>query len=142
MFLWRKVYLKSRGGFMIISRFYHLHKRILQSGTVKNLFGERVKKNMLEAKRAQKCLIMPDSKFKMFWNILVILLLLYTAIFVPFKIAFIETDGPVMKVFEALIDILFGVDIIVNFISVTENTKTGHYVFDHKQLAKKSYASL
>ena len=76
-------------------------------------------------KRAQKCLIMPDSKFKLVWNILVILLLLYTAIFVPFRIAFIKDDSVGMQFFEAMIDILFGVDIIVNFISVVENPKTG-----------------
>ena len=61
---------------------------------------------------------MPDSKFKMIWNIIIIMLLLYTAIFVPFKIAFIvEADGILTQLFEWLVDILFGIDIFINFIS-------------------------
>ena len=125
MFLWRKAYLRARAGFQIISTFYHIHQRLLSGGTIKNLFGERHSKNLYEMKRAQKCLIMPDSKFKLVWNILVILLLLYTAIFVPFRIAFIKDDSLGMQIFEAMIDVLFGIDIIVNFMSVVENQKTG-----------------
>ena len=93
MFLWRKAYTRARGGSRLIQVFYHLHKRILLFGTTKNLLGERGTINRHEILKRKTCLIMPDSKFKVYWNIIIILLLLYTALFVPFKIAFIETDG-------------------------------------------------
>ena len=44
-----------------------------------------------------KYLILPESRFKMVWNMIIIFLLLYTAIFVPYKVAFInEKDGILM----------------------------------------------
>ena len=79
---------------------------------------------------------MPDSKFKTAWNIIIILLLLYTAIFVPFKIAFIiEADGLIMKCFEWLVDILFGIDIFINFISAYEDRNANKMIFDRKKIA-------
>ena len=93
MFLWRKAYTRARGGSRLIQVFYHLHKRILLFGTTKNLLGERGTINRHEILKRKCCLIMPDSKFKLVWNIIIVQLLLYTALFVPFKIAFIETDG-------------------------------------------------
>ena len=47
--------------------------------------------------------------------------MIYTAIFVPYKIAFIETESQGLKYVEATVDILFGIDIFVNFISAIEN---------------------
>jgi hypothetical protein len=47
-------------------------------------------------------------------------LLMYTALFVPYKTAFIDVDPPGLPEFELLIDILFGTDIFVNFITAVE----------------------
>ena len=63
---------------------------------------------------------MPQDKFKVFRTIVIVLLLVYTAIFVPFKIAFVETESTVWKVMDATVDILFGIDIVVNFVSAYE----------------------
>ena len=35
-------------------------------------------------------ILMPESKLKTFWNIIVAILLIYTATFVPYRTAFIE----------------------------------------------------
>ena len=78
---------------------------------------------------------MPDSKFKQVWNLIIIALLLYTAIFVPFKIAFIQNDGIVMKTFEWIVDILFVIDIFINFMSAYEDSITNLIVFDRKKIA-------
>ena len=67
---------------------------------------------------------MPTDQFKTLWNILIVLLLIYTALFVPFKLAFIETDTDTLKMFEILVDLIFGLDIIVNFVSATEDLVT------------------
>ena len=135
MYLWRKVYLKSRAGHQIISAFFKLHKGIIALGTTKNLYGDLSSFDRENMKKNANCLIMPDSKFKLYWNMIIIGLLLYTAIFVPFKIAFINEDGILMKISEITVDLLFAADLIVNFISATEDKKNSGIIFDRKIIA-------
>jgi hypothetical protein len=62
----------------------------------------------------------PKSRFKIYWSLLLILLLLYSAFVSPVRIAFADSDaeeGMAWVVIEAVVDILFGLDIFVNFIS-------------------------
>ena len=69
----------------------------MKVGTTRNLFGEKIVKDRLDRQKKLKYLILPDSKFKMTWNLIIMVLLLYTAIYVPFKVAFInEKDGLAM----------------------------------------------
>ena len=65
---------------------------------------------------------MPTSKFKTVWNLLVILLLGYTSTVVPFQVAFIDEDTSFAAFINYLIDVLFGLDIIVNFFSAYEDS--------------------
>ena len=65
---------------------------------------------------------MPDSKFKTFWNITVIALLLYTSTVVPFQVAFVDVDTQFAQFLNYMVDILFGLDILVNFFSAFETT--------------------
>ena len=135
MYLWRKAHLRARGGAILLKNFYRLHKKILKQGTTRNLFGEKVVKDRLAQKKKMRFLIFPESRFKIIWNLVIIALLLYTAIFVPYKVAFIhEKDGIVGQLFEYTVDLLFGVDIFVNFMSVYED-KTGKYIYDRKMIA-------
>ena len=64
---------------------------------------------------------MPSSQFKTFWNIIVILLLLYTSTVVPYQVAFVDEDTLMMVAVNSLVDVLFGVDIIINFLSAYES---------------------
>ena len=97
MFLWRKAHLRARGGSILVKQFYKLHQKVLKVGTTRNLFGEKFIKGKLERAQKMKYLILPESRFKMVWNMIIIFLLLYTAIFVPYKVAFInEKDGILM----------------------------------------------
>lgn len=63
----------------------NIHKNFLKYGTVKNV-KKRIVDIQSEREIAQKSwiVIMPESTFKQYWNILMIFLLLYVAIFVPF----------------------------------------------------------
>ena len=49
------------------------------------------------------------------------ILLIYTAIFVPFKTAFIDDTSLNMIIFETLIDVLFIADLFINFLSAYED---------------------
>ena len=62
----------------------------------------------------------PDGSFKTFWNILMVVLLLYTATYVPYRTAFIDDTSTGMLVFETFIDFLFFMDIFVNFFTALE----------------------
>lgn len=108
----------------------------MSRGSYKQLLGS--KKHIIE-RRMQKenhsCLLMPSHKFKTFWTIVIVVLMLYTAIWVPFRIAFIEDDTPFLMILDIIVDALFGIDIFINFISAIEDPTTGKIIMDHKQIA-------
>lgn len=83
----------------------------------------------LDEKRAVEnklCIVLlPEGRFKKIWNIVVLLLLMYTAIYVPFQTSFIDTDSSFMSNMELVIDALFISDVLINFISAYENESTG-----------------
>ncbi len=87
--LWKRVYSKARGGSLILRFFYDLSRKIYLFGVSKRL--EEMEKEEIPNPYA----IQLNSKFKSFWNIVNIILLLYTAIYMPFKIAFIDNENSV-----------------------------------------------
>ncbi len=66
---------------------------------------------------------MPSDKIKNFWNIIIIILLFYTALFMPFKISFLEDEKESVTYYmDLIVDVLFGFDIIVTFLSAYEES--------------------
>lgn len=65
-------------------------------------------------------MIYPDNPGKIVWNIIVQILLLIILVYMPMTLAkmFDEGEGTFIKTFDFTIDILFMVDIVVNFFSV------------------------
>lgn len=64
---------------------------------------------------------MPTSPFKLFWNLITVCLLLYTATYVPYRVAFNDDDGgTAFQIFDYFVDGLFAFDIFVNFLSALE----------------------
>lgn len=64
---------------------------------------------------------MPQSTAKLVWNLVIICLLLYTATYMPYRICFIDDESTgFFLAFEYMVDILFALDIAVNFISALE----------------------
>jgi hypothetical protein len=82
--------------------------------------------------------LMPDTVFKTVWNVLIITLLAYTATIAPFRIAFYESSesnsSQFFDVFDVFVDIVFGLDIVLNFISAYEKTE-GRFEYDLKKIA-------
>ena len=70
---------------MIIHKFGDLNRRIYLYGTSKKLDLKEEDEIV-----PSKLVILPDSKFKIMWNIIMVILLLYTATFVPYRTAFID----------------------------------------------------
>jgi len=68
------------------------------------------------------CLLHPDSRFKKVWNVLMVLLLMYTAVIVPYRIAFEEqVFWDIWTMMDLSIDGFFMADVVVNFFSIELN---------------------
>jgi hypothetical protein len=81
-----------------------------------------MEKKILEKK--SPFVLMPDSTFKRYWNIIVMTLLLYVATYVPFSTCFNQKQGKFdtpIEFFDLFVDLVFAVDIFVNFISSYED---------------------
>jgi phosphoglycerol transferase MdoB-like AlkP superfamily enzyme len=102
---------------------------------MKNLFGAKQSIVNIKDLKSKSCILMPSDKFKTIWTVVIVILLVYTAIFVPFKIAFIEQDSTFTTILDTTVDVLFGVDIIVSFLSAVED-KNGKLVTSHKGIAR------
>ena len=64
---------------------------------------------------------MPNSTCKSVWNFVVVIILGYTATYMPYKTCFIDNDTIFGALVDWLVDILFVSDIFVQFISAFEN---------------------
>ena len=136
VFLWRKAFARALVGSRLIQATYGMHQGLLQLGSTKHLFGS--KQHMMEMRKAKEkraCILMPSSKFKTTWTIIIVLLLVYTAIFVPFRIAFLEKETIGLTIIEAVVDILFAFDIIVNFLSAIED-RSGKLIVEPRKIAQ------
>ena len=70
-------------------------------------------------------ILRPTSSKRVGWDVLVMLLLLYVALIAPYRIGFgVEAEGWIL-VWENMLDLLFILDICVNF-------RTGYYEEDEE----------
>ena len=60
---------------------------------------------------------MPDSKFKLMWNAVIIFFLIYTASVLPYIVCFIDDDAAGYSTFDIVMNTAFGIDIVVTFFS-------------------------
>ena len=88
---------------------------------------------------------MPDGQFKKYWDIIMIFLLFYVAILMPFNVCFIRAIPGAgitnQDYFDMGIDCLFGIDILVNFISAYEDENTGIPTIDPKKISSNYVSS-
>ena len=67
--------------------------------------------------KIKKIIILPDDNFKERWDIFMTILLLFTAINTPYRLAFIAQDDIAWTIVDVLTDFIFASDIIINFLS-------------------------
>ena len=107
---------KAKGAVLVLDRFSSLTRRIYLFGTSKKLKFEIEKDEKIHW-----FVILPEGKVRMVWNFVVLLLLIYTAIFVPFQTAFIEIDTKLINDLETFMDSMFITDFILNFLMAYED---------------------
>ena len=73
---------------------------------------------MQEARRC--CVLHPQSGFRRSWNFVVVALLLYTVLVMPFRLAFSDTDNTGWFYTERTVDFLFFLDVMLTCITGVE----------------------
>jgi hypothetical protein len=61
--------------------------------------------------------IMPENAYKSLWNLLISYIIIYCSIFGPYQFAFINKENSTDKMIEIFFEIIFTIDIILNFFS-------------------------
>ena len=95
-----------------------------------------------ERKEIEKKVIVPkymwrhNNKIRMNWDLLVIMLALYNCVMIPFNVAFPDdNESLLMTIFNKIIDVLFGLDIALNFRTTYINPLTNVEIMDAKKIA-------
>ncbi|KAM9845437.1 voltage-gated inwardly rectifying potassium channel KCNH6-like [Aulostomus maculatus] len=108
----------------LMDRTHHVTERVTQ---VLSLGADVLPEYKLQTPRIQKWTILHYSPFKAVWDWVILLLVIYTAIFTPYSATFLLSDqeeaamhtcgyscSP-LNVVDLIVDIMFIVDIIINF---------------------------
>jgi len=79
----------------------------------------------------------PTDKFKIYWDMLIIVLSIWNSILIPYELAFpvIVEEEKALPVFDYFIDAAFAFDIVINFRSVYYDPKTESLVTDGNKIA-------
>lgn len=104
----------------------------IQLGTEENekeMFGDtELDFNQSKAEEKKPWIIHHDGKFRMRWDLYVIILTLWNCLYIPFNVAFEEEqpEGSTDKIayFDYFVDFCFFCDIVFNFRTTYVNSKT------------------
>ena len=82
-----------------------------------------------------KYIILPNSGFRVTWDMYIGILLMYIAVYVPYRVTFVQSLDEMGRWVEHSIDISFGVDIILNFFTAYfPPEKDGHLEYGMKKV--------
>ena len=92
---------KAKGAAVIVRKHVYFNQHIFITGIkdesnvkynqmdhIKNKTSKSIEEENDEKFKQNSCLVFPGNRLKQVWDALVVFLLLYTAIFVPFKVCF------------------------------------------------------
>lgn len=76
---------------------------------------------MRDRPNRKKYMLYPEDRLKMNWDLLIAFMLIITCSVTPVTLAFYEEESLVMIIFNFVINVLFGIDIIVIFFTAFYN---------------------
>merc|ERR1711871_409412 len=82
------------------------------------------------------------SSFKLTWDWIILIFVVYNAIYVPYAVAFIEAEVKNVIIMNYIIDGLFGVDIGLSFITSFVDEQSRCTVYDPKRIRHNYLCSL
>lgn len=87
-------------------------------------------------RRIPRHMISPNSIFKLIWNLVILFLVVYTAASLPIRLAFMEEAeiGQAIHLFDIFTDLIFIIDIVLNFFFVEEDVN-GEMIMDQRKIA-------
>lgn len=88
-------------------------------------------------KKMSKFIIMQNNKLKVKWDILIMIIVFFILIFVPYRLAFYDTDSDLWVIIYIFIDICFLIDIILSFLTSLTDPVTHLEITEHSIIAKK-----
>jgi hypothetical protein len=97
-------------------------------GSVKIVFEDP-----MIVEKMPRCIIHPQTHWKTVWNIVMLLLIIFIAITVPYRISFEDQTPPVWLYTDIIIDMLFIIDVSMNFFTAIEDDN-GELCTDHKKI--------
>ena len=86
-------------------------------------------------------LLPPQSTFKHYWDLIMILFVFYSSVFIPMELAFMNSNPAITKhiahrIFDYGVDIYFLIDIVVNF-NTSFYDEDYQIVLERKKIAKR-----
>lgn len=82
-----------------------------------------------------RCVIGPRSRPKVFWDLLVAFLIMYSVVSAPYRAGFSADALGAWNVWENLVDCLFGLDILLTFFTAAVDREDNQIVYNHKRIA-------
>ena len=127
--MWRKVFSKAKAAGQIVKFIRDMQDKVYLLGISFNI---KDKKNNLHI---HFMIIPPESRFSNIWSIVIAILLIYTATYMPYKTCFVDESSTRDEIIDWTVDVLFMLDILVNFLQATENSD-GTWVYQPKRIAR------
>ena len=82
-----------------------------------------------------KCIIPLNNRFKIIWDILVLVLVLVVSIIVPTRLAFATSEPITWVIFYAVTDLIFFIDIIITFFTSISDRDKVYEITDKREIA-------
>ena len=86
-------------------------------------------------KEMPKCIINPTALWKTIWNVIGLMLIMFLAITVPYRIPFEDTTPEEWVLLDITIDTIFLFDVILNFFTAYED-ENGELITERDRIAK------
>ena len=71
----------------------------------------------IQSNKQKSCMIYPNNEVKSYWDGFVTIILLFSCITTPYRIAFSENEPPAWVFINISVDSIFAIDIILSFMS-------------------------
>ena len=118
--LWQRCDVKLKGAIALTNKYRGLKEKVSVLGHFNGVvshFNLEVEGDEVPTFRG---LILPDEKRKKRWDLLVGILLILTAIYLPIRTAFVDNNTWALVVCETLVDAFFITDIVLTFFAAYE----------------------
>lgn len=82
-----------------------------------------------------ECIILDTNPYKTKWDLWVVIVLLFVAFTLPWRIAFYENDSTLWKIINYTIDGTFAIDMLLTFFTIIPDSQNGGFISDKKKIA-------